>query len=276
MADLYKKFRGVIGDIFHVGGAEGPQVKNNSGVVEIRDSDDSAMALGRAALIPATGETVNDIINLLSLRGRIADVVFSFAGASIPAAGENSDAFGFCHTAGGSYSAGDIVYSSGTAYTKIPASVATTITTRSGVTGTISLNANGVYVREGASWVLKGDGGADVGPVKCIKMTYDKDDTTVTSSTSVPDGASVVRVVNSVTTPFNGTSPTLAAIVDGTSDMSIFATADSDLENAAQYENDEIQDVTATTEGSVKITISAGGSTSGVGLLYVFYVIAGS
>ena len=269
---LFKKIQGIIDGLFQIGGPGGIGIKNNSDVLEVRNAADDAMAVARSAVIPASGSTVNDIVNLLALQGRVADIVFNFDGASPPSAGVNTGAFGFCHTAGGAYSAGDVVYDTGSALQKIPAVVVKAVTTRSAVSGTISLNANGYYVNQGGTWTLKGDGtGVSVGISQWITVSYDFEDTTVSSSTSIPDGAVVTRVSNVVSTLFNGTAPTLQEIVDGTSDEEILATDDSDLTAANQYESDEIHAITSSTEGVVTLTVTPDSSSAGAGTVYVEY-----
>lgn len=269
---IFKKIQGIVGSIFRIGGPAGVGLKYNSDVLEVRNAADDGFAVSRTGMIPASGQTVNDAVSLLALQGRVADIVYSFDGASPPTAGVNTGAFGFCHTAGGSYSAGEVVYDTGTALQKIPASVVKAVTTRSAVTGTVSLNANGYYVNQGGTWTLKGDGtGVSVGMSQWISIIYDFEDTTVSSTTSVPDGAAVVRVANAVSVAFNGTSPTVQVVIDGTSDEEILATGDSDLTAANQYESDEIHAITSSTEGVVKLTVTPDSSTSGAGIVYVEY-----
>lgn len=48
MADLFQKLRGVIGNILQIG-LSGPQIKNNSGAIEARDSTDAGFAIVRGA-----------------------------------------------------------------------------------------------------------------------------------------------------------------------------------------------------------------------------------
>lgn len=45
---LWSKVRGTIASIFQIG-LSGPQIKNNSGVVEVRDSADATFAIVRGA-----------------------------------------------------------------------------------------------------------------------------------------------------------------------------------------------------------------------------------
>jgi len=270
---LYKKIEGIVGSFFKVGGPGAPRIKNNSDVIEFKNTGDTAFITARAGMIPDSGETVDDIANLLALQGRVADLVFSFAGGSPPSPNANPNSFGFCHTAGGAYTAGDVVYDNTVALQDIPSSVVKTVTTRSAISGTISLNANGIYVNQAGTWTLKGDGGgSDTGISKWIAVSYDYQDTTVSSTTSVPDGAVVTRSINNVTTLLNGTAPTVQVVVDGTADEEVLATTDSDVTVAHQYENETLHVITSSTEGVVKVTVTPDGSSAGAGIVYVEYV----
>jgi len=277
MGDVFKKLRGITGSLFKIGNQSGPNLKNNAGAVEIRDTSDADFATGRANFIPASGETANDLPVLRDLQGRVPNITFDFDGASPPGAGSNTDEFGFCHTAGGGYSAGDVVYDTGSALVAIPASVCRTLTSSTTVTGTISLIQNGVYAREGATWVLKGDGvSTGTGFVKSIRIDYTFSDqgTPKSSTTQIPDGAEVLNARNVVETALNGVSPTMAVVVDGTADKTLLATGDSDMGVAADYQSDETHKITSSTTGPVQITIGGSTATAGSGYVEVLYTTA--
>jgi hypothetical protein len=267
-----EKLRGIIGTLFQLNGPDGTQLKDNSSVMEIRNKDDDGMALLRSLGIPISSSTLDDMPDLLDLRGRVADIEFSFDGGSAPGAGTNSNKFGFCHTSGGSYTAGDVVFDDGTSIIVMPSNVATHLTSRTSVTGTISLIANGLYARQGASWVLKGDGApGSTGVEMSIEVSYDFNDTSVSSTTHVPDGARVTRVTNDVETAFDDVTATVAVVVDGTSDETIMAAADSKLKKVDQYSVPQHTEITTSTEGVVTLTITAGTSTQGAGKIIVHY-----
>ena len=52
---VYEKLRGIIGSIFQLGGPSGPNLKDNSGVIEHRNPGDTDFAVARAAHIAAGG-----------------------------------------------------------------------------------------------------------------------------------------------------------------------------------------------------------------------------
>lgn len=272
MADVYKKIRGIVGNLFQFDGGDGPQLKNSSGVIESKNSDDSDFALLRGSLIPSSGETVNDVPALLDLRGRIADIQFSFDGGSAPSPGANTGKFGFCHTTGGSYTAGQVVYDDGSSLIIMPTAVVKHITTRTAISGTISLDANGIYCNQAGTWTLKGDGApSNTGLVKAIRVDYVYTDSSVSSTTSIPDGASVLRVRNGVTTALDGSSPTIQVVVDGTSDEEILATGDSNQKKVGEYHREDTHDITSSTEGPVTVNVTPDGSTQGAGFVIVEY-----
>lgn len=266
---LIQNLRGIIGDIFQIG-KSGPNIKNNSGVIEFKNNADNDYAVARTKQIQA-GASIADIPTLLDAYGIVPFIEYSFAGASAPSPGANTSKFGFCHTTGGSYTAGDVVYDSGTALLKL--NVVKHLTTKASVTGTISLIANGFYTKDGSSWVLKGDGsGASAGVEQVIELSYTYSSTNVDSTTSIANGARVVRVENVVTTPFNGTSPTLEVKVNGGTPLTVMSTTLSDLKVANQYQQLEITEVGPTNAGVARATIVSSSSTAGAGKVYVFYV----
>ena len=270
--DVIKNIKGILSDLFTIGGSSGIGIKNNSAVAEVKNAADNAFAVLRAKEIQSSSN-INDVVSLLDLKGRIANIQFSFDGASAPAGGANTAKFGFCHTSGGSYTAGEVVYDTGSALQKIPTSVVNAITTDGAVSGTISLIDNGLYVNDAGTWTLKGDGsGTATGSLKVIEISYDFEDSVVNSSTALVNGDRVVRVVNSVSQAFNGTAPTLLIQSDGTSDLSLMATTESDLKTINQYEVEDIKEITADNAGVVKLTVTPDSSSAGIGKVLVFYV----
>ena len=269
----FEKIKGTMEQFLQINGPDGAGVKESSGVLEMRNSADSDYAVGRAANIPSSGSDLNDLINLLMARGRVADIEFSFDGGSPPSAGANTNKFGFCHTAGGSYSAGDIVFDTGSALYIMPTDVATHLTSRSAVSGTISLIQNCLYAREGATWTLKGDGTpTQTGHDLTIEVDYAYTDTTVSSTAQVPDGAIVTRVTNEVLAVFDGSAPTVQVDIDGTADETVMATADSKVKKVNEYSVPQQTSIGSGTTGPVKVTVTPDSSTVGNGKILVHYV----
>lgn len=267
---LFSNITGVISNLFKIGKDESLAVKNNSGIAEFRNGADNAYAVLRAKELQS-GFGLNDTVTALDAKGIVPLVEFSFTGASAPAGGANSNKFGFCHTAGGSYSTGDVVYDNGTALVKVV--LVSGVMTTTAITGTISLVANGMYAKEGSSYVLKGDGtGATTGVQRVIALPLVfGSSATVDSSTSLPNGTVVNRVEVAVSQAFNGTSPTLAVVVNGSTPLTVMATTDNNLKTANQYETLEVKTVGATNAGVVRLNYTASSSSAGAATVYVFY-----
>lgn len=271
--DLFKKIKGTIESIFHIGVA-GPAIKNNSSVLEVRNSGDTDFNKARALRIQ-TSPGLNDIGTLIDLMMKV--IQFSFDGASAPAAGTNTGKFGFCHTTGGSYTAADVVYDDGSNLLLMPRESCKIIITTDAVTGTVSLNADGIYGWEGAAYVLKGDGAAtDTGMLKVIALDIVFGSGNVDSTTSIPDGASVVRSIVRVATLFNGTAPTVAVTVQGSSPVTLMATGDSNLKLANQYEVEEVIPIGETGTGVVRAAVTPDSSSAGAAKVLVFYTSPGA
>ncbi|RLB91779.1 MAG: hypothetical protein DRH10_01045 [Deltaproteobacteria bacterium] len=255
---VYKNLIGTMKGLFHIGGPSGNVIKNASDGVDIRNAADTAFQ--NASVAQASGVVDEHAINWLDLRDANVLVQFSFDGGSAPAAGTNTGTYGFCHTSGGSYTNGQIYYDDGAALRATKIHVGTRITTGSAITGTVSLNANGVYAAHSStapfSWTLKGDGMAGgTGIVKTIEIPIDTS-ATKSSTSSIPDGAEVLRVSTKITTPYDN-GATVEVLVDGTSDLTIQPTDENDPSAANMYVSD-VEDgaITSSNEGVVTVNIA--------------------
>ncbi len=264
-----------MGSLFGIGGADGINIKESSGVVELRNAADSAFAAGRALRLQA-GATVNDIATAIDIQGAVPNIDFGFAGGSPPSPGDNETLFGFCHTSGGLYTAGDVVYDDGTTTLssfKIPFAKAFTV--GDAITGTISLIENGFYAMQGGSWVLKGDGGGtETGRLRLIEIPFTHSGGDIDSTTPLPNGARVVRTDVRVTTAFNGTTPTAAIKAQGSTPLTLLAAAGIDLTTVGQYTSDEIFEIDSDSAGSVRADITVSGASTGAAKALVIYTTA--
>jgi hypothetical protein len=272
---IFKDFLGILGSTFQIGGTAGAKIKNSSAKIQLRNAADDAFTVGQALPIQSSN-TVNDITTLLDLMAHFPLVEFYFAGATVPAAGTNTGKFGICHTTGGSYTIGDIIYDDGAALTVIPNIVVRGIMTDGSGTsgGTLELIANGIYVGAAGTWVLKGDGASSsTGVSKIAKVTVAYSDTTVDGSTSIPQNAVVNRTICDVTTLFNGTAPTLALSVNGSTPLAVMTTAENNAKLVNQYEVEDLKIVGANNVGVLRATVTSDSSTTGAATFYVFYVV---
>ncbi len=268
--DLWKKIRGITGNIFGVGGTSGVNVKDNSGVVEMRNSGDTDFVTSRSSNIQLSN-TINDNITLLEV---IHEITFSFTGGSPPSPGANTNAYGICHTTGGSYSAGDVVYDNGSSLITVLPGRKKCIFTTTAISGTVSFNANGVYIGLGTSWSLKGDGTpTNSGFVKIVEVDYNYTNVTVDSTTQLVSGSVVLQTSNVIVTPFNGPSPSTIVTVNGSSPLTLLAAGDSNPAVSAQYLSDEQIGVGVTNAGSIRVTVATG-STAGQGIARVQYTVS--
>lgn len=261
---------------FQIGNSSTADVKlvNTSAVLEVKDTSNALQYARVKKVNDNATPNVNDVATYYDVAGKIVNITFDFAGGSAPSAGANTGEYGFCHTSGGAYTAGYVYYDNGSSIVRIYH--VTHITSTTAVTGTISLNANGIYASEGGSWVLKGDGsgsGEPTGMIKTIKVPFAYTDTTVSSTTSITDGAIITRVDVVKTQAFNGTTPTLKVELDGTSNLELMATTDIDLTSTVQDTNFELFSATSSNEGVITLTVTTSGASAGAGYVLVTYCL---
>lgn len=268
---VWTKIIGIMGNRFQIGGPSGVNLNNNAVILEVKNAANTAFAKIKGASISA-GDVANNIVSLLDLQGRIALIQYDFDGASPPAPGDNTNKFGFCHTTGGSYTAGDILYDPGSvALVVMPFEVCRHITTTSAVTGTISFIANGLYAQESLrTFVLKGDGGStSTGQMRSISVAYAHDAIAPVSTTSIPANAKIYNVRNDVTEVFNGTAPTVAVTIEGAGSTTVQAAADNAPKTIGVYDTPQYTDNPDL--GVVKVTVVPDSSTTGAGTAMVEY-----
>jgi hypothetical protein len=168
MLPKYKKISGTTSKSFQIGGPVGPILDSNDGILEIKNHDDTNIAVIRTANIHenSASTTLNDASNLLMLQARIADISFSFHGDDPPPINDNMNCFGFCHTSGEYYSAADIIYDTGSELILIPKTVVTAFTSRININGDIALRPGSLYVNQSNVVTLKSEvNNADEGTV---------------------------------------------------------------------------------------------------------------
>ena len=275
----YSDLKGTMKNLLGVGGPSGVNIKNNSGIVEMKNAADNAYAKLRALKIQPSATDLTDVPTLLDLKGRCAVIEFAFdGGGSVPSPGANPSKFGFVHTTGGGHTAGQVVYDDSSSLLLIPTDVVKHLTTAVACTGTISLINNGLYAFDNGSWVLKGDGNAtSEGTLRAISLAYAHTDTVINSTTSINLNAQILKVINNVTTIFAGGSTPRNLLVElhGASiDTTLLATTDSDLMTAEDYVNESIVNVDGSVvqPGTVRLTVTVQTSHSaGAGKVTVLY-----
>jgi hypothetical protein len=275
---LFSKLRGIMGNLFQIDGPEGNNIKSVSGAFEFLDpAGTTAFVKARMADVPTSSSTLKDGVNLLMARGRIALIEFSFDGGGVvPSPGDNTNKFGICHTTGGGYTAGQVVFDTGTALQVLPDEVACHLTTTTAISGSVSMIANGLYAREGASWVMKGDVvAAYTGLVKSIEVpyAYTDDGTPKLSTASIEAGSRVLRAWNKVKVVFNSGTPSVIVDINGpVTDEVLMAAGDSKVKKLNTYLVEEIVEIDADRAGPVRVTVDKSGSGAGNGIIVVEYV----
>lgn len=273
---VFKKIAGIVGDFFLLGiGSTAHGIKDHADGVQVTDNAGSASANAVVARPQGANQDIH-ASTYLDTKERVIDIEFSFNGGAAPAPGTNTGKYGICHTSGGGYSAGTIYLDDGAALTAIPMYKMMMSSPRASFTGTVSMDADALYMAESGAapwtWTKKASD-ADLGDTLSIKVpfTFASMGGNVNSTTSIPDGATVIRSSVVVTTPFSGgANPTATVLSHGTLDTTLQATTDNNLKAAHQY--DVVDDIliAATHGGPVRVTLG-GTATAGVGYALVEY-----
>jgi hypothetical protein len=273
--DVFGRIKGTTTATFQVGNATGANIKAVSGALEIRNAADSAYETLRADKIIASGAAAGDIPTLFDLQSRHPVIGFSFSGGTPPSPGANTGKYGICHTTGGGYTLGNVVYDPGSvALVAIPAEVCRNLTTEVSVSGTLSMIQYGNYALQSGAWTLTGDGtSSSSGTVIGIKVPFTHADANayVESTTSIPSGASVLNVRSVITEAFDN-PPVITAAVQGSSPVAIVAGGDIAEETIGEYHNPQTSVIGATGAGKVRVSISDTSPTTGEGYILVEYV----
>lgn len=276
---VFKKLAGIVGDTFKLGiGDLAHALVDHTDGVKITANDGTTAANAVVARPQGTNKDTH-ASTYLDVKERVIDLEFSFSGGTppTPAAG----LYGICHTSGGGFSAGSIYLSTGAIIATtdiIPMYKMMMATPRSTVTGTVSMEADALYIAESGSapytWTKKSPSAADVGDILTIKVSFGWANmgTNVDSTASIPDTASVVRSSVVVTTLFSGGSNPAATVLShgGAGDDTLQSTTDNNLKKANQYDVDDIIPIVATHGGPVRVTLT-GTATAGAGYALVQY-----
>jgi hypothetical protein len=214
-------------------GKGGPRLKNNSGVVEHRNSADSAFVIVRGA--HPIGE--NDLVTKRYLEER-ADVRVTgqIDGGSPPAV--VAGAVYIVTTAGGSYSLKELYYGGATSWEAITVLEGMRIGITDALTGgTDEYLADRVYMwdADGATWVNVGPLPSIPGMVRHERVTIGYTDTGDNNlGSAVPNAGIAEMITVNVTQAFNGTTPQLK-IGDSGDDDRHMTIDEVDLETVGKY-----------------------------------------
>jgi hypothetical protein len=257
---------GTLKNRFGIGKANEIGLENSSGLLLVEDNSNNLVYARVKKVNDNASPNANDIATYFDVAGKIVQIGFSFDGASPPSAGANTGLYGFCHTSGGIYNAGEVFFDNGT--TLIEVLHCTHLTTGTSITGTISLLANGSYALQLGTWTLKGDGtsaGIPTGTTRMLKIPFTNSSTTVNSTTSLTADTEIISVAVRKSVAFNGTAPTLA-VARG---VTLLATSDNDLKSTIT--DISLEPIKILVDGVVTLTVTSDGSSSGTAEVIITY-----
>jgi len=205
--NLFKKIRGIIGNIFQIG-LGGPQIKDNSGVIEARNAADSDFVKMRVLAPVDDNDVVNkkyaDTLSKPIIVKRQADT-----SASIP---NNTAVRGFVvvSTAGSGVNIGDVLFDNGlndaNPMENLVAIEGRTIAVTDALSGgTVTFDPDSIYQwdTDNTVWVKIGDIGSVTGPLRVVRYTIDNS-AQQDSNFSIPANARVLDTIVEITTEYSG------------------------------------------------------------------------
>jgi hypothetical protein len=202
---VYSKIRGTIETIFSLG-LGGPNLKNSAGVVEARNTGDSAYAIVRGATPVGSNDlATRQFVVTLSSRTIVSA---QFDGNDPLPANTATEHFKAVTTTGANASIGQLIYDDGTGVgtTVVLTAVDSRliITTMAFTGGTISLKAESLYAWDATSstWINAG-GSQQSGAVRVIRYAV-TNAATQDSASKIPANAVILRARLNVTTPYSG------------------------------------------------------------------------
>lgn len=269
---LVDKIIGTSSDTFQVGLTGNVVQTNTDGLAVI---DESSNPKNLTVARPQGSNQDVHAATYLDVKERILLIEFSFAGGTPPAGGANTGKYGFCHTSGGSYNAGQVYLDDGVSLVAVTINKMHELASTSLVTGTVSLIANGLYVAQAASapysWTLKGDGtGTVTGMPKMVKVTVSSSAGNFDSTTSIPSGARILRVYTNVTSVYDGAA-TIAVRINGGTPLTVQATTENRPNKVNLYATTPWADVAGANAGVVRVVLG-GTPTTGAADVVVEYV----
>lgn len=264
---IFNKIRGTIETIFSLG-IDGPNLKANGAVVEIKNAADSDFAVLRAATPVGDNDVVTklyaDQLERPMIVSRQAD-----CSVSLPT-NTGSPGWVVVTTAGSGASIGDVLWDDGSgsgSMTIYAAEEGRTLAITDSLTGgTVSFEADSLYIwdEDGTQWLKVADVGSTTGAMRVVQ--FDIDNTASQDSTfSIPVGNVVHRCEVIVDTPYSA---------GGTIEVGDTATANkyqSTTDNKATKAGTYVVDQNTTAIASV-VRVAVGGTpAAGAGKVVVVF-----
>lgn len=266
---LFSKIRGTLETIFQLGGPTGPNLKNNSGAVEARNSADSAFAVMRAASPVGDNDVANKTyVDTLAFRTVVAA---QFNGNNALPSNTSTEQFYVVTTTGANATIGQLLWDDGSGsgtVTVLAAASRAIITAAAFSGGTITLAASSEYYWNGSAWALIGPQSATSGVVRMIRFAI-TNAASQSSATSIPANAFVREAWLEVTTPYSA-GGTIAIGQTGTTNL-LMGTGDNTPQTAGTY---QLMQDTAWGASALAVLVTVGGSPAvGVGAVVVTYAV---
>jgi hypothetical protein len=264
---LFSRLAGVVNSFFQIGGPNGPGWNNNSGALEGRNAANSAYAVVRGAS-PVGDNDLTTKAYVDKTANKPIPASLQFNGNSALPSNSGTEQWYVVTTSGANATIGQLLWDDGSGAGTVAVIAATTgntvVTTAAFVGGTISLQANQMYVWTGSAWL-------DIAPsVSGASYTIRFAITNAasqSSATSIPANAIVYDCKLDVTTPFSA-GATIKIGQTGTTNL-LMDTGD----NTPQVSNlyDAVQD-TAWGASPLAVLVTVGSApAAGAGFVVVEY-----
>ena len=267
---FFKNSIGTMSEFFQIGGPSGPLVKNNAGVLQTRNSDDTDFSRLQVATPTADQDAVTklyaDTLEKPLIIARQADT-----SASLPA---NTAVRGFVvvTTPGSGAAIGDLLYDDGSSVGTM--SILTAVEGRTiAVTdalsgGTIEFDPDSIYIwdDDGTQWIKIGDIGSITGADRVVRFALGT--ATIDSSSDIPANARITRCWVDISIAYNAGATIEIGLAGGATDL-----LQSTTDNVAQFQHVYVKEQDTSwgvSAAAVRATITA---TSGSGVATVFYSV---
>jgi hypothetical protein len=269
-AGIWKKLLGTISNNFALG-LGGPQLKNNAGVIEHRNTGDTAFAIARGASPVGDNDLVTKAYaDTLATR---SIVTAQISGASALPNNSAVEHFIVVSTTGGNGSIGQLYWDDGSnsgTVTVIPATSGSMILTTVALSGgTVTFKADTLYMWDtvAGAWVAASGAGAS-GSLREIRFAI-TNAASQSSATQIPANAVVVDTAVEITTPYSA-GATIAVGQTGTTNL-LQATTDNLPQTAAIY---DVEGDTAWGASALAVLVTvAGAPAAGAGFVLVTYCV---
>lgn len=272
---LYKNLDGTSTGNFHINGPTSVQLyqdlMNGRDLISLRNKDNTKYAPLRALDIIGTvteystpGKDLLSVATQKDVHSYMVYITGGFNGAS-PGTMTN-DCYYFCHTSGGSYTAGNVYYYNGSSLELVPTNYIRFLVSDTAITGTISLEADWLYAWTGSAWEQK----CTMSPANNGKI-YIKvligTSSSYTSTAKIPTGCIVTDVIADITTAY--VSSSLATVEVKCGSITLMDIDNNYAEEVNQYSTEDINAISTAAVVTVNV---AGTPTAGAGTVYVGFV----